>query len=361
MSKRILHMLAEILPSDPDAVEYAEGQKYPKAFRLFRAGENTTDDGVFVFTERSASLLLEQQATRKRQYPFDFDHLSLLSDRPATSGRAAGYHSLAVRNGELWAVDIDWCADVKDGLSQDPPLWRYFSPAFDARKSGEVISYTNCAICINPKSHDLPALAAEAPQPSETRNKKEKAMTVEELLKIIASLPDEQKAEVLKALQGDGDGDEQLAEGDKDKDKGANGSEESAEPPKDKDDAPMAKAMAVVLRRLEHLEREKDAREFESIVSAHSGLTPEMVKVLKSLPVTHARQVALAIRAGASAPSKKPTVGEDKGDEEKEKDQDADRVAIRAAMGLQSKKGSKLLAIRGGDGISFKTADKKGA
>jgi hypothetical protein len=137
----------------------------PTAFRIWQAGRNPADDGGCLFSTRSADLLMTEQTVRGNLYSIDFDHLSLMSDRPADAGRAAGWHRLAVRPGpdgapELWAVDVEWCADAKAGLEEQPPRWRYFSPAFDIdADTREVVSYLNTALCINPKTWNNNQLA----------------------------------------------------------------------------------------------------------------------------------------------------------------------------------------------------------
>lgn len=149
--------------ADSPLVERPSPGSAPTAFRIWAAGENLSDDGVTLFTSKSAELLLAEQAARGRVYPSDFDHLSLMSDRPAEAGRASGYHVLEVRESatgpELWATQIEWCVDVRAGLEESPPRWKYFSPAFRQDESGEVTSYVNFAVCINPKTHNLPSLA----------------------------------------------------------------------------------------------------------------------------------------------------------------------------------------------------------
>lgn len=156
--------LAMLIPTDGELVERPGPGQAASAFRIWAAGENRCDDGSIFFTEESATALMEEQGDRNRLYPFDFDHLSLLSDRPATSGRAAGWHNLEIRKdaqgaSELWAINIQWCEDTKAGFEAQPPLWRYFSPAFFTDKDAKVTGYTNCAVCINPLTHDLPSLA----------------------------------------------------------------------------------------------------------------------------------------------------------------------------------------------------------
>jgi hypothetical protein len=159
-----VHTFSIALSADASPyVERATPGGAPTAFRIWAAGENQSDDGATIFSEKSAALLMAEQEKRGRQYPSDFDHLSLVSDRPAESGRASGYHRLECRPSatgpELWAVDIEWCGDVREGLEQSPPLWKYFSPAFKQDEKAEVYSYVNFAICINPKTHKLPSLA----------------------------------------------------------------------------------------------------------------------------------------------------------------------------------------------------------
>lgn len=158
------------LDASPDAqglVERPAPAAAPTAFRIWRAGENRADDGAVYFSPKSAKLLLEEQDSRGRVYSIDFDHLSLNDRAPPDARGAAGWHRLEVRRDadgqpELWAVGVEWCADAKAGLEADPPKWRFFSPAFHTTKEGEVVSYTNLALCINPLTHQLPALAARA-------------------------------------------------------------------------------------------------------------------------------------------------------------------------------------------------------
>ena len=138
-------------------VEYgADG--LPVAFRIWKAGDNVTDFGVHRFTSRSAKLLLQEQATRGNLISIDVDHLSLKPEAPPEARKAVGWHRLAVRNGELWAVNVQWTDAVRAGLVSEPPAWRYVSPAYDVDQ-GEIVSYLNTALTNNPATHDVTALA----------------------------------------------------------------------------------------------------------------------------------------------------------------------------------------------------------
>jgi hypothetical protein len=174
MSDRRLTHSISIDALDATLVERPAPGKAPTAFRIWAAGENRSDDGSIYFTKESAIALMAEQVARGRLYPFDFDHLSVMTDRPADAGRASGWHQIECRDDdagepELWAVNCDWCQDVRAGLEETPPRWRYFSPTFRVSKSAEVTSYLNCALCINPLTHELPSLAsvaaADQPQP----------------------------------------------------------------------------------------------------------------------------------------------------------------------------------------------------
>lgn len=201
----------DILGSDV-LVERPSPNAAPTAFRIWAAGENFADNESIFFMENSAKLLLDEQSARGRLYPSDFDHLSLKTDRPAEAGRASGWHRIEVREDakgkpELWAVGIEWCADAKAGLEEQPPRWRYFSPAFDVSKSGEVTSYINFALCINPLTHNLPALASVTSAPvSTTSTRKRSAMDPKQCAKHLAAM------DAMLADLEDGDHKEKLTE-----------------------------------------------------------------------------------------------------------------------------------------------------
>lgn len=153
-------------------VERPEPGKAPTAFRIWAHGRNEADGDVCVFSERSAKMLLDEQAARGRLYCFDYDHRSVMPDVSPEAGKAAGWHVLDVRpdeNGkpELWASACDWTPAARAGLEVAPPEWRYFSPCFFAEKeSREVVSYVNMALTNNPLTHQLPALASAIERPA---------------------------------------------------------------------------------------------------------------------------------------------------------------------------------------------------
>lgn len=195
---RTLAVLIDSTGNDPCVERSAPGVA-PSAFRIWKAGENQSDDGSIFFTPASATALMAEQEARGRLYSSDFDHLSVIPNRPAESGRASGWHRLQTRPDatgapELWAVDINWCTDAKAGLEEQPPRWRYFSPAFKTSGDGEVTSYVNFALCINPLTHQLPALAAQMTE-------KEMGMNKKSLLAALASLKSSASADEKMAAE----------------------------------------------------------------------------------------------------------------------------------------------------------------
>lgn len=145
-----------------DGVEREEGGP-PTAFRIWSSGKVVTDHGVHEFTAESAKAILADQRARKNKYSIDVDHMSLSESAPPANHKAVGWFELAVRNGELWAVNVEWTDEVKADLTKSPPAWRYFSPAYEtAKKSGEIVRLLNLALTNNPATHEVTALATSA-------------------------------------------------------------------------------------------------------------------------------------------------------------------------------------------------------
>lgn len=167
--ERAILSLAE-LAEGRSLVERPAPGKAPSAFRVWAYGPNEYDGKTVVFSERSAEALIAEQAARGRLYSFDFDHRSLMPDVSPAAGKAAGWHTLEVREHEgkpeLWAASCDWTAEARTGIEVEPPNapeWRYFSPCYEVDpETREAVSYVNCALTNNPLTYGIPALASEA-------------------------------------------------------------------------------------------------------------------------------------------------------------------------------------------------------
>lgn len=166
----------------------------PAAFRIWRNGDNATDMGVHRFTDRSASELMAAQSERGNEFSIDCDHMSLLGTAPPESRKAVGWHRLSVRPDGLWAVDVRWAPFVVAGLTSDPPEWKYFSPAYETNKAGEIIRYMNTALTNNPRTWNVTALAAQPPR-------KETAMKYEDCLAALMGDDEDKKKEAMAAMK----------------------------------------------------------------------------------------------------------------------------------------------------------------
>jgi hypothetical protein len=205
-------------------IERAQSNGPPTAFLIWKAGMNVTDHGPTVFSERSAKLLMAEQATRGNRYSMDVDHLSLNDKAPIENRRAVGWFALEVRDGDLWAVQCEWTDTVVAGLTKDPPEWKYFSPAYDVdQETGEVVSFLNCALTNNPATHNVTALASRGESLG-------KHMKYAEAMAALSGDDEDKKAAAkaaIKAAFGEDDDD----------DAGGSADKKSAAPDPDKKDA----------------------------------------------------------------------------------------------------------------------------
>lgn len=158
-----LRVLSSLISSDKTSEEWAP----PTEFRIFRAGVNPSSKGTFLFDEQAAASVMADFAQGGVDLMIDLEHMSL--ENPAKCVRedasdARGWCALAVRNGELWAVDAKWTEDGARRLRQKTQ--RYTSPAFlddvalGVGKDGRVMRMVNVALCGMPATHEAQALVA---------------------------------------------------------------------------------------------------------------------------------------------------------------------------------------------------------
>lgn len=328
-----------------DGFERAEADGPPTAFRIWRAGDNETDHCPTVFTERSAQLLLEQQERRGNRFSVDVNHLSLDPSAPLENQRAVGWFDIEVRNGELWAINVEWTDTVRDGLTKSPPEWRYHSPAYDVDKAtGEVLSLTNLALTNNPATWSVTALATcGAP------NRETPRMKFEDVKAAFDGADDDKKAAAWKAIaaamasggtKAEGEepekkeGEEPEAKKDaedepekKDSKKAAAdepAKKDAAEEPEKKDTKASAHATVLAsqdarIRELEariaKADKENEAKERKSLIASRV-MSKELAKTLAEKPLSFVRDVCAALPAkveGSSSEHVQATMGENAG------------------------------------------------
>jgi len=89
----------------------------------------------------------------------DLEHLSLDAESRSFDPDARAWCRLAIRGGELWAVDVRWTPDGQRRVKARTQ--RYVSPAFEAdEKTRRVLRVLNIALTALPATHDPAALIA---------------------------------------------------------------------------------------------------------------------------------------------------------------------------------------------------------
>jgi len=142
------------------AIALPAGDSPPTEFRLFRQGKNDTEKGVFTFDAKAAKVVMARYEKRGVRCSFDYNHASLEKSPkdPKESAKSAGWFDLEVREGELWATNINWTPPALEAFQNKE--FAYFSPAFSTDGEGRVVDLINCALTNLPATHDIPQLVA---------------------------------------------------------------------------------------------------------------------------------------------------------------------------------------------------------
>lgn len=350
-----------------DGVERADPCGPPTAFRIWKAGDNVTDHGPTIFSERSARLLLEQQATRENRFPIDIDHLSLDKEAPIHLRVAVGWFSIDVRDGELWAVDVEWTDVVRAGLAKDPPEWKYHSPAYDLDvETNEVVSLLNLALTNVPATHGVTALASRGASHRkdssrmkledikaafEGADEEKKAAAWSAIAKAMASSAgDSEEAEKKEDSADDGEGkSSKTASEDEPEKKDAKATDDEPEKKDSKMDSAVAKILAEQDAKIRKLEADaaasrkaKEGEERKSLI-ASKEMTPALAKSLASQPLETVRSICAAlpnktVRAAVVTPETAGAVGtrgEGQGDGTASRLPEEERKALDERMGLR--------------------------
>jgi hypothetical protein len=152
----------------------AEGAGLPTEFRLFRRGSNQTSKGTFVFDDLAAQSVMTSFRQEGTRGMFDLEHLSLDTRAPNYDPDARGWYDLEVRNGELWAVNVNWTPDGQRRLTEKTQV--YTSPAFDVDEQGRVTKVYNVAITAMPATYAPAALVAASKGQTMTPEMLQKAL-----------------------------------------------------------------------------------------------------------------------------------------------------------------------------------------
>jgi phage I-like protein len=140
-----------------------DGSKPPNELCVIPWGKNQSENGPYTFDDQAAKSVMAGYDRRGLECMFDWHHASL-DPHPADPKEAiksAGWYTLEVRRGlGLFATDIRWTPPALKAFENKEV--RYFSPAFDADKTGRVVDYINCALTNLPATHNNQSLIAAA-------------------------------------------------------------------------------------------------------------------------------------------------------------------------------------------------------
>lgn len=99
----------------------------PTEVCLFKSGLNRTSKGNFIFDSLSAeSVLTLFKDHGMDKLPVDYGH-AMVSWSSGCDGKAAGWFIPEIRDGALWATQIEWTKSAFNSITERE--WRFFSPA----------------------------------------------------------------------------------------------------------------------------------------------------------------------------------------------------------------------------------------
>jgi phage I-like protein len=164
---------------------------------MLSRGQNRTTKGLLDFSEKSAALVLAAHADYGNELIIDYEHASLTARHalsPSEAGKAAGWLTPAVRDGELWATAVSWTQKARDAILARE--YRYTSPVLSVDKDGLIEAVHGCALTGNPATKCLTPLVASK---DETLHPEPKMKT---LLAALSLSAEATEAEAVTALAG---------------------------------------------------------------------------------------------------------------------------------------------------------------
>lgn len=147
------------------ALSDAADAPLPAEFRIFKAGLNTSTQGSVLFDAKAAAATMAAYRRHGVEIMIDLNHSAFDDAARAARADAAdamGWCGLAVRSGELWAVDVRWTDEGAARLRERKQ--RFVSPLFLAdAKTKRVCQVVNIALTAIPATdHAYELIAADA-------------------------------------------------------------------------------------------------------------------------------------------------------------------------------------------------------
>lgn len=142
------------------ALQCSEGGEPPREIRIWKVGVNTDLNGYNVLWDaKAAKTVMAAYAKHGVRLSWDLEHLSLDDEALNYDPDARAHCDLELRNGELWATNIDWTPDGAERVTSGKQ--RYPSPAFSRDKDGRPTRVVNIALCARPATDCIEPLAAK--------------------------------------------------------------------------------------------------------------------------------------------------------------------------------------------------------
>jgi phage I-like protein len=162
------------------------GDEPPTEIKIFGKGVTETTKGPILFDEQAGKSVMK--AFREHGLdllPFDVGHGMVNPFSPPSGHEAFGWFKPAVRDGALYATDIEWTEEALDALKKRK--FRYFSPAIIKNyDSGRPEQLINIALTNIPATKgQKPLVADQTEHQSGITPGKRKPMELEEFLKML--------------------------------------------------------------------------------------------------------------------------------------------------------------------------------
>ena len=257
------------------SLKSVEVEDLPDRFLIFRKGENTSTKGTFLYDDISERSLKAEQERRGIDIMMDLEHLSLDDAAPNYDPDARAWFSLSFEPDGLYAVNVKWTPDGARRLKEKTQ--RYISPAFvKEKKTGRVVSLFNVALVGQPAIDEIPALVAA----------NNIGGNLEELVKIATALGLSEAAtleDILSAineLRSQSTDDAEAASDDEDKDTETTSDDEDkgTETASDDEDKVEEKLSAVLITRLNKLERKLEQSERNELIRLNANKLPKSLE-----------------------------------------------------------------------------------
>lgn len=131
----------------------------PSEIQLWNRGENPTDLGVHIWSDRSVVEVFARYEARGNLLQIDVEHNNADPPKNANDvGPSGGYASLEIRGGLPWLV-FQWSAFAIDQIRTRQRL--YLSPEYDTDKAtGEITRLIRVSLVGDPATHNARQLAS---------------------------------------------------------------------------------------------------------------------------------------------------------------------------------------------------------